>query len=55
MMLEYSDLRDELHAILADYLERENYCLQDGEFDWEYQEVTVDRILWLIREQGGIY
>lgn len=54
-MLEYSALRDELHAILDDFINREHDCLQDGEFDWEYQEMTVDEILRIIREQGGTY
>ena len=52
-MLEYGELRDELHAILGDFIKRENDCLQSGEFDWEYQEMTVDEILRIIREQGG--
>lgn len=54
-MIVYGDLREELRTIFADYLERENYCLQGGEFDYEFEEVTIDRILRIIRERGGTY
>ena len=55
MKLEYGDLRETLHSILSDYFDREIKCSQDGEFDYEFEEMIVDDILRLIREQGGSY
>ncbi len=55
MMLEYGVLREKLHSILADYFDREIKCSHDGEFDYEFEEIIVDDILHLIREQGGSY
>lgn len=55
MILEYGALRETLHSILADYFNREIECYLGGEFDYEFEEMIVDDILRLIREQGGSY
>ena len=51
--LSYKDLRTVIHNILNDFIVREFECHDGGEFDFEYEEMTADRILRLIRKQGG--
>lgn len=55
MKIEYGALRETLHSILADYFNREIECYLNGEFDYEFEEMIVDEILSVIREQGGSY
>jgi hypothetical protein len=55
MKLEYGAVGETLHSTLADYLDGEIECLQNGEFDYELEEIVVGYILHLIREQGGSY
>ena len=54
-MKNYKELREEIKSILVDYFNEEYEPFSFGEFDYEYEESIVDRILWLIREQGGTY
>ena len=56
--LNYSELREEIHRILCDFLEHEWPVQNDGEFDFDdfgYLEFRVDDILRLIKRQGGTY
>ena len=53
-MLNYAELREEIHNILKDYCSRELECNKDNEYDFEYEEFTTDKILRLIKQQGGI-
>ena len=53
--LNYSELREEIHRILCDFLEFELPIQNDGEFDFEYMEYRTDDILHLIKRQGGAY
>lgn len=53
--LNYSELREEIHKILCDFLEYECPIQNDGEFDFEYMEFRTDEILRLIKRQGGTY
>lgn len=51
--LNYSELREEIHKILCDFLDHEHPMQNDGEFDFEYLEFRTDEILRLIKRQGG--
>lgn len=51
--LTYSDLREEIHRILTDFLDYESTMQNNGEFDFEYMEYRTDEILRLIKRQGG--
>lgn len=51
--LDYSELREEIHKILFDFLNYELPMQNDGEFDFEYLEFRTDDILRLIKRQGG--
>lgn len=51
--LEYKDLREKIHSIFIDFLERELECHQSNEFDFEWMEFKTDDILTLIKRQGG--
>jgi hypothetical protein len=51
--LTYSDLREEIHRILTDFLDYESAIHDVGEFDFEYMEFRTDEILRLIKRQGG--
>lgn len=51
--LDYSELREEIHKILCDFLAHEHPLQNDGEFDFEYLEFRTDEILRLIKRQGG--
>lgn len=51
--LDYSELREEIHKILCDFLSYEHPLQNDGEFDFEFLEFRTDDILRLIRRQGG--
>ena len=51
--LDYSELREEIHKILCDFLDHEHSMQNDGEFDFEYLEFRTDEILRLIKRQGG--
>lgn len=51
--LDYSELREEIHKILCDFLSYEHPLQNDGEFDFEYLEFRTDDILRLIKKQGG--
>lgn len=53
--LNYSELREEIHKILCEFLEYERPIQNDGEFDFEYLEFRTDDILRLIKRQGGTY
>ena len=53
--LNYSELREEVHKILCDFLEFESPIKNGGEFDFEYMEFRTDEILRLIKRQGGTY
>ena len=53
--LTYSELREEIHKILCDFLEFELPLQNNGEFDFEYLEFRTDEILKLIKKQGGTY
>lgn len=52
---EYSELRDEIHKIFLDFLNREIICHEKNEFDFEYLESKTDEVLRLIRRQGGTF
>ena len=52
--LEYTELREEIHDILLNFLDWEIECNKNGEFfDWEFMEFRTDEILRLIQNQGG--
>lgn len=51
--LDYSELREEIHKILCDFLDHEHPMQNDGEFDFKYLEFRTDEILRLIKRQGG--
>lgn len=51
----YSELRDKIHNILSQLLEREIDCAKGEEFDNEFFEAITDNILSLIKQQGGSY
>ena len=51
--LDYSELREEIHKILCDFLSYEHPLQNDGEFDFEFLEFRTDDILKLIKRQGG--
>ena len=53
--LSYTQLREEIHRILADFLDYELTMHDAGEFDFEYMEFRTDDILRLIKRQGGTY
>lgn len=53
--LNYSELREEIHKILCEFLEYERPMQNNGEFDFEYLEFRTDDILRLIKRQGGTY
>ena len=50
---DYKNLRDMIHVILYDFLNRELECSKDKEFDFEFMEAKTDDILRLIKRQGG--
>lgn len=49
----YAELREKVHAIFYDLLDREFECVKDNEFDNEFLETQTDEVLRLIRQQGG--
>ena len=51
--LDHSELREEIHKILCDFLSYELPLQNDGEFDFEFLEFRTDDILRLIKRQGG--
>ena len=51
----YPELRDEIHKIFFDLLDRELACCEKNEFDFEYLESKTDEILRLIKRQGGTF
>lgn len=51
----YIELRTAITEVLTEFIDYEFPIWQDGEFDWEFLEVTVDHILRLIQRQGGRY
>lgn len=51
----YTELRDEIHKILCEFLEYEIPIRNDGEFDFEYMESCTDDILRLMKKQGVAY
>ena len=52
-LLDYIKLREEVHEILCDFLHHEHPILKNYEFDFEYLESSTDRIINLIKRQGG--
>lgn len=50
----YSELREEIHKILCDFLSHEHLLQNEGEFDFEFLEFSTDDILKLIKRQGGV-
>ena len=51
--MSYAELREKIHVIFYDLLDREFECTKDNEFDFEFMETQTDAILRLIRQQGG--
>lgn len=51
--MSYAELREKVHVIFYDLLDREFECVKDNEFDNEFLEVQTDEVLRLIRQQGG--
>lgn len=49
----YTELRERVHVIFYDLLDREFECAKDNEFDNEFLEAQTDEVLRLIRQQGG--
>ena len=52
---DYDNLRKAVHDILYDFLDRELDCAKGNEFDFEFLEAQTDKILRLIKRQGGTY
>lgn len=54
--LGYCNLKDKINEILIDYFNHEEADMYNvHEYDSEYQEYCTDKILKLIRNQGGTY
>jgi len=51
--MSYTELREKVHVIFYDLLDREFECVKGNEFDNEFLEAQTDEILRLIRQQGG--
>ena len=51
--MSYTELREKIHVIFYDLLDREFECAKDNEFDNEFLEAQTDEVLRLIRQQGG--
>ena len=51
--MSYAKLREKVHVIFYDLLDREFDCIKGNEFDNEFLEAQTDEILQLIRQQGG--
>lgn len=51
--MSYAELREKVHVIFYDLLDREFECAKDNEFDHEFFEMQTDEVLQLIRQQGG--
>ena len=51
--MSYAELREKVHVIFYDLLDREFECAKDNEFDNEFLEAQTDEVLRLIRQQGG--
>ena len=54
--LDHCDLRDEINKIFVDYFNHEEAEMyKTHEYDHKYQKYCTDKILELIRNQGGTY
>ena len=51
--MSYAELREKVHVIFYDLLNREFECVKGNEFDNEFLEMQTDEVLRLIRQQGG--
>ena len=51
--MSYAELREKIHVIFYDLLDREFECAKGNEFDHEFLETQTDEVLRLIRQQGG--
>ena len=51
--MSYAELREKVHVIFYDLLDRELECAKGNEFDSEFLEAQTDEVLRLIRQQGG--
>lgn len=51
--MSYAELREKVHVIFYDLLDREFECAKNNEFDNEFLEAQTDEVLRLIRQQGG--
>lgn len=51
--MSYAELREKVHVIFYDLLDREFECAKGNEFDNEFLETQTDEVLRLIRQQGG--
>lgn len=51
--MSYAKLREKVHIIFYDLLDREFECAKGHEFDNEFLEAQIDEVLRLIRQQGG--
>ena len=51
--MSYAELREKVHIVFYNLLDREFECIKDNEFDNEFLEVQTDEVLRLIRQQGG--
>lgn len=51
--MSYAELREKVHVIFYDLLDRELECVKNNEFDNEFLEAQTDEVLRLIRQQGG--
>lgn len=49
----YSNLREDIHKVLCEFLNYEHEILNDGEFDYEFLEFKTDDILRIIKNCGG--
>ena len=47
--MSYAELREKVHVIFYDLLDRELECVKDNEFDNEFLEVQTDEVLRLIQ------
>ena len=51
--MSYAKLREKVHVIFYDLLDREFDCVKGNEFDNEFLEAQTDEVLRIIRQQGG--
>ena len=51
--MSYTELREKIHVIFYDLLDREFECAKCNEFDNDFLEAQTDEVLRLIQQQGG--